>query len=409
MRGKIINWLLVGMMATVSWAEEADLTVTRSWTDIRGREVDATLTAADQLRATLLLDGGRTVWIPLEELVEENRAFIANWREEHPRFPWVDPDRMPPWPKGVSTGRMAVERLGSEANASGLIAYRSAHFELQSDIDVPEAVWADVATVLEATREMVFALPLGFRSKPILPRGYRWIDSRARLRYDPNHLYVQFFSTPQRYAQTGAPGGSGGFYASWRKQMVISLENFGVKTVDGRQELAYRENLFVLKHEVSHQLMHHWLAFMPMWLSEGLSEYIAAIPYHEGVYRFKDFDVAFLTYLNKWRFNENHRVIPMLEPGKLVKMTSQEWSAAVQRETPILNYNSAALLSHYFVHIDGKGDAAALARFFDSVRLDPLKANAALESCLYRGRASEEMEREIAAYWKKKGVEIQFR
>ena len=382
--------------------------VTRSWTDSKGRETDAVLLAFDQHRATFLLDGGKVVFVPLSHLSGEDREFLSEWRKEHPNLPWVDPTHMPPWPTVVQTGKARAVRHHELANAETPIVYRSRHFELQSDIDVPSQVWEEIATVLEATREVVYTLPLGLRAQPTLPPYFQWMDYGAKLEFDPDHLYVQFFSDPTGYAQTGAPAGAGGFYSVWRRQMVISLDNFGVRTKDGRLRLDYHENLFVLKHEITHQLMHHWLPFLPAWLSEGFAEYIAAIPYRDGRYSFQNFDSSFLKYINRWRFNQNPRRIPVYRPQKMFEKTGQEWFAAVRDGAATQDYNSAALLVYHFLHVDGKGDGAGMAACFDAMRQNPLNTNEAIQAHLTRHRTPGAIGLEILKYWKEKGVEIRF-
>ncbi len=381
--------------------------VTRPWTDVSGQETDAMLVAFDGVRATFVLDGGKTVFVSPRSLSAPNQKFLSSWRDGHPELPWIDAARMPPWPSRAGPGPVRIQALPPEPS-SGLHTVRSRHFIIQSDVPLLSEAARDVATVLEATRELVYTLPLGLRAEPILPQGFRWMDARAAVPFDPDRLYVQFFSTPETYAATGAPAGSGGYYAAWRHQMVISLHNFGIRTEDGRQLNEYRKNFFVLKHEVTHQLLHHWLPFLPLWLNEGLAEYIAAVPLDNGRYHFEDLDTAFVNYLNRWRFEEDPRQIPMLHPELILSLTSSEWQAALSLQTPILHYNSAALLTYYFLHQDAEGSAAHLAAFIESVRTGPAKTILHIDRHLLRKRSPGQIAQEIAAHWKAHGIQIQF-
>ena len=399
------SWLF--FLAAIAPAQEEDQ-VTRSWTDLQGRKTDAVLLAFDLHQATFLLDGGRVVFVPVSQLAPEDLDFLSDWRKEHPNLPWIDPAHMPPWPAAVGAGKVSVLRHTGLTSAETPIVHRSPHFELQSDIDLAIAVWEEIATVLEATRELVYSIPLGLRAQPHLPENFRWIDAGARLEFDPDHLYVQFFSDPSAYASTGVPAGAGGFYANWRRQMVISLDNFGIQTVDGRLRLDYRKNLFVLKHEITHQLMHHWLPFLPQWLSEGFAEYIAAIPYRDGQYSFRNLDSSFLQYLNRWRYDQNPRKLTAFRPDVLFEMTGPKWIAAAGAGTPIRHYNSAALLVYHFLHVDGEGDGAGMAACFEALRQNPLEANRALQDHLLRGRSPASIGLDMLNHWKGKGVEIRF-
>jgi len=198
-------------------------------------------------------------------------------------------------------------------------------------------------------------------------------------------------------------------YAVHRREMVISLRNFGIFTDDGRQVHDYRKNLFVLKHEVTHQLLHHWIPFLPLWLNEGFPEYIAALHLQDGRYNLREREAAFLRYLNKWRpRDEDTRAIRMLHPARLLTLSHQQWQSALQMETAVLNYNSAALLTYYFLHQDGTGNGASLAGFFNALRLDPRHPSEHIKKHLLRGRTPESIAFHLQGQWRKKGVKIEF-
>ena len=383
-------------------------TITRVWTDIRGREIEAALLAFDNVRATLLVNGVKAAFVPPRTLGEPDRAFLKNWRDKNPTLPWVDPNRMPPWPVQAGTGTTVIQ-VGDRKGITGAFSFRSPHFEIRSDAPILAGAVRDVATVLEATRDLVYSLPLGLRARPLLPKGFIWVDAGAAHPYDPDHLFVRFFSTPEAYAAAGAPAGSGGSYAVHRREMVISLRNFGIFTDDGRQVHDYRKNLFVLKHEVTHQLLHHWIPFLPLWLNEGFPEYIAALHLQDGRYNLREREAAFLRYLNKWRpRDEDTRAIRMLHPARLLTLSHQQWQSALQMETAVLNYNSAALLTYYFLHQDGTGNGAPLAAFLDALRLDVLHPSEHIKKHLLRSRTPESIAFHLQGQWRKKGVKIEF-
>ena len=49
-------------------------------------------------------------------------------------------------------------------------------------------------------------------------------------------------------------------------------------------------------------------------------------------------------------------------------MNSGQWSGRLANGTPIIEYNSAAMLLHFFIHYDDRGDAAHLGAYLDAIR-----------------------------------------
>ena len=414
-------------------AENAAAEASRTWTDTRGRQHNGRLLAFDNIRASLKLDDGRIVFVAPQSLSEGDQSHLVQWRQDNEEGAWIVPAHMPPWPVRGGTGPVKVVAVSSDAAKSRHL-YHSANFAIKSDVSLPLNTVADMATAFEATRDAMLRLPLGIAAKPLLPRKYRnpklfyyGPDGRVYRRQflqqpepepeaedkdiHPVHkrLPVELYITPQAYGMAGGAGGTGGYYSLWRRTMLISLQNFGIKIDENKRvSLDYRDKLFILRHEVSHQVMRNWLPHIPVWLSEGMAEYLAAVPYQAGRYHFQDLEKPFLAYLNKWRFEEDPSVIPMMAPADILKMTRQEWQGALNMNQPVLNYNSAALFSWFFLHQDGEGDASHLAAYFDGLRQKPQDKQSLLEQHLLRGRSPEQIGAEIRNAWKQFGTEIVF-
>ena len=95
---------------------------------------------------------------------------------------------------------------------------------------------------------------------------------------------AQLFPTRQQYLATGAPEWSGGLYSSREKVFRIPFEEVGLKSRGNEFFLGGPVNNETITHEVTHQMMHDYLRFMPIWMIEGLAEYTAHLPYNSGRY-----------------------------------------------------------------------------------------------------------------------------
>jgi hypothetical protein len=110
-------------------------------------------------------------------------------------------------------------------------------------------------------------------------------------------------------------------------------------------------------------------------------------------------------YLLKWRTNPNQRELVFTPPSRLMGLDGEQWSAGVAVQSAYPYYNSAALLMHYFLHVDGKGDGANLAAFLDDIRRGVPKKEAESKHLL-RGRTRESLAGEVQNYARRLGLTL---
>ena len=291
-----------------------------------------------------------------------------------------------PWPAEAVAENFDVRVLG-EDRATGATTYASPHFQMASDVKLPVSVVRDLAAVFEATRVAVRALPLELDAAP-----------------EPPVYRVMFFSNANDYSAAGGGGGSGGFFNG--REMLLLLPNLGIQKSTNGLVAAHQQHLFVLKHEVTHQIMAPWNRHLPVWLREGLAECIAATPYVRGRYTFSGFDAALRDYLLKWRKTKDQRSLRLIPPAQLMALSDEEWQQQVAGLSAYDHYNSAALLTHWFLHQDGRGDAAGIAEYFAALlrRTPPAQAEA---DCLLHGRTREQLDAELRALARRLALQIQ--
>ena len=372
---------LLALITTAGRAGEV-----RPWTCPPGKPFEAELLAADGLRATLLVPGRGKAVVPFALLSPEDVRYIREWRAKNGRAPLIDPERLAPWPAEAVAENLEVRAVGADV-AAAKFSYESAHFAVESDLKLPVPVVRDITAVFEATRAALIALPLGL------------------LRGEEEEKYaVAMFSTAAAYQAAGGIEGSGGYFDGRSRRMLIYLPNLGIKQGMYALALDFQRQTFVLKHEVTHQLLGRWGALLPVWLNEGFAECLAATPYTRGRYSFQNHDGAMHDYLLKWRASPDRRDLLLIAPARLMALSSPQWRDEVSAVTAYPLYNSAALLAHYFLHHDGKGDGAGLAAYIDALRrgVPPEKAEAGQ---LLRGRTRESLTTEMQALCRKLGLQ----
>lgn len=358
----------------------------RDWTDKRGQKFEATLIAVDAVRGTFLLPDGRKTVAAIGSLSPDDATYVREWRRNNRGAPLIDPAAMPPWPAEVVAENYDV-RITEDGGATGATHYASPNFAIASDLKLPLGVVRDLAAVFEATRAAVMNVPLALHSG---------------VERTPYH--VRLFSRIEDYNAAGGPTGSGGFFNG--REMLILLPNLGIRATTNGLSAEHQKQLFVLKHEVSHQVVGRWTAAQPIWLSEGIAELFAAAPYTRGRYAFQNLESALQAYVLKWRPVRDSRVLRFIGPPKLMTVTPREWQEMVTAQRAYDLYNSSALLAYWFVRYDGRGDAANLAGYYDALyrRVSPEEAE---REFLLRGRSREQLTGELQKLARKMALSVQ--
>jgi hypothetical protein len=143
-----------------------------------------------------------------------------------------------------------------------------------------------------------------------------------------------------------------------------------------------------------------------MWLREGLAECMAATPYVRGQYSFTGLDSAMRDYLLKWRKTKDQRSLKLIPAAQLMALTEDTWQQQVSATAAYDAYNSAALLTHWFLHCDGAGDGAGMAEFFAALP-KRVPTDEAVEKYLMRGRKPEKIDAELRVFCKRLALQVE--
>ena len=193
---------------------------------------------------------------------------------------------------------------------------------------------------------------------------------------------------------------------------MVPLTSLGVRPVGSGYMRDRDKSDGTLIHEITHQLTprNYYFAGARGWFSEGIAEYTTATPYRSGRFKVKtNFDdiVEYATAYGKKgtrgrALGEEIRA-PSLKEYMLMSYSDFTSSRAN------FNYGFGLILTTYFLHMDGEGDAARMKGFLKELRKmkwnDP--PDAALEKLL-DGRTFDELEEDVAKAWRRKGVKIHF-
>ena len=385
----------------------------REWTLRTGQKFTAEIIANDAWRVTFALPDHSKAVLAIAQLSPADVDFVTTWRAANRTAPLVDPQKLAPWPTEATATDIEVKLKTEDAKASAFV-WEGAHFVMESDVSLPLDVVRDLNAVFEGTRAALMALPLG------LHRG-------GEVEKYPVHL----FSTLEQYGAAGGATASGGYFQGSTGRMLLLLPNLGIHAKGSVRTFDHQKNLFIVKHEVTHQLLMRWGDAFPVWFNEGLAEVIAATPYARGRYVFSGMDLAIGAYVQKWRSPGDLKPLHLIQPASLMEFTPSSWEERVAGLSAYELYNSAALFVHFLLLHDGTADGTAVAGFLDALRRErnrqrtgmatlqfgpyqmrtaPISvfAKKAATDFFRRGRSDEKLAADFAAFLKKRGLNVEF-
>jgi hypothetical protein len=386
---KLLYYAVAGALLSLSMVQA------RTWTDVRGRKIDAEMVGKTETSVTVLLKGKETK-IPLSKLSEEDREFVKNWNKQSTPVatPSVDVEKLfaQEWPRLVSID-LDIE-ITEEEGEDGSFIYRSPNYEFVSNAKLSKVPVKRFSVLFEATRAYVQQLP--YANKKAYQEGKRY--------------QVFLFDTEEAYVRAGGPQGSAGVYISNKDIIMVPCQSLGLIKRGSSWALDYDRTNKTLPHEITHQLTDrdYYAEGARGWFSEGFAEYVAATPYRSGkfsVSKAPSYIEEYVTYFakadNRGRNLGDEITAPNLED--FMTMSYQDFAYAGNAN---FNYGLGALLVTYFNHYDGEGEAENIKNFLRALKQGK-KGKEALE-VLRAGRSWDELEEDVTKGWRKRGVKISF-
>lgn len=394
---------------------------TREWTNQQGRTITAEFLGEADGRVSLRLPNGKTSFVPLASLSEGDQAWIRSQAtalgasaSASPAPPAPTGTARKPWnqrhlPAAVREPLMAMNiRVIQETE--GECVYESANFRFKTTAKLGQALMKDVCRAFESTHELVRQLPWG-----IVPR-----PEEGRKKFE-----AEFYETREGYLATGAPPWSGGLYSRRDKVFRMPFEQLGLERQAGGKSSGYTRSGPIsndtITHEITHQMMHEYLPYAPIWIIEGTAEYTANLAYRSGVFdvarsldAFKDMRTARGARRRDFNpFDYRPQWIGAPALFALGNSISAGSGGGLERQSQLLadRYFSSHAIVFYFMHLDGDGDAARMKRYFDALHGEKQKWSGYWKQVdAYNARLAElkpeieRYEREMAEFVKQPGV-----
>jgi len=372
--------------------------VMHTWTSTDGRKIEASFVALDDAGVKIRMANGSTFTVPLDRLTAADQSFAkaqgtAGAGTTATAAEPGTPAASKTWPRTVVLDeKPAVTVVKEDAEAHQFI-YRSPHYEFQCDSKLGANVVREFGRMFEATWLINCMLPLDLKPRP------------EKLR---ESFLARLFTSKADYMEAGGIQGSAGVYMTSKKALMVPLSSLGVQMVGNRVSLAEsdaRDNATLI-HEITHQMMNHWMGILPTWYVEGSAEYVSMLDYNSNG-RFS------LIGLNRQlqNFTGGGKSFVMIDLEELMTIDYERWTAALGPDgSAHANYASAGALTYFFYHVDDKGDAAhiiAWLREIENAKSDEA-VTAATKTHLLRERSYARLSEEVKKGLRKEGIDVSF-
>lgn len=368
----------------------------REWTDLNQRKIQAEMVRMEGGNIVLKLADGRELPYPLAKLSEADQAYASQIsRTAKPAvYGPASAGFDAPWPDKVSfDGDPEIATISETAERKQFI-YESANYRYTCDVRLSKSVVKGFAVLFEATNRYCSLLP---------------ISMAAGKSGDEKHQ-IRLFEKKEDYIAAGGPPESAGVFISGigENEVLVPLESLGVRPVGSGYMLDRDKSNNTVPHELTHQLTPREY-FDPAargWFTEGLAEYVAVTKYRAGIFNVRNNRRAFVEYVTAYgKKGRGGRALGKeIHIGSLEKFMAMPYSEFMANGQ--MNYGCGLLLTAYFFHMDGNGDAARIKAFLKALREG--KPGAEARVLLLNGRSYGTLEKEIAKAWSRHGIDLRF-
>jgi hypothetical protein len=392
---------LLAVVLISATALHAQSPALRSWTSADGRKMEAAFVALEGDAVKVRLANGSTVDVPLARLSAADQTF-AKSQIAKPATPSAAPGEVAAsktWPRSFSLPDRPEVVVVKEDTEKNEYIYRSPHYEFQCDSKLGSNVVREFGRIFESTWMLNCMLPLNLQPQP------------EKLR---EIFLARLFTNKSDYMEAGGIEGSAGVYMSGKKALMVPLQSLGVKMVGSRVSLENNsdDDMATLIHEITHQMMNHWLGRLPTWYIEGSAEYVEMLEYkRNGGFSLIGLGRQLQGYARRMNYSGGGKSFTMIDLEELMTIDGRRWAAALGQDGAATeNYGSAGLLTYYFYHLDGNGDAANIIAYLRE--LENAKTNeeeqAAVKKHLMRERTYAQLGEDVKKALRKEGIDISF-
>jgi hypothetical protein len=388
--------LLVPVVLLALFAMPCRAAEFRTWTDNAKNSAEASFGGMEGENVKLLLRNGTVLKVAFAQLTAADQEYVKQQGKAAPAASPIGTGASAArpagaWPTMTELKEPAKATVVKEDAGTKEYIYRTQHFEFQCDSRLGADVVRDFGRMFEGTLEVNKELPLGLDPTP--EKGQEF-------------FVAKLYTSKEDYLANGGVQGSAGIYSSGAKAIKVPLASLGVKLAGKHYTVVPMASNDTLVHEITHQMMNHWLGKIPEWYVEGSAMYVGSSKFHPtGRFTLP-------------KLGQTVKSLEHLQPGKhtlwhlnyLMQITPAQWHAGFGSNadgTVHRNYSSAIALTYFLYHGDDKGDGAHMVAFMKDIAAGK-RWQQAQEEHLVRGRNYAQIEKELVNFLHRGSMTIEW-
>ncbi len=379
-------------------AQEGEL---RTWTNLEGRTVRASLIDANATHVRLQLENGSQSAVAISTLSADDQAFLKVTGGKTAAQPLAAPNGGGlQWPGVINVKPRELEiTIGKQDDAARRYHYNSGSFEFISTAPLTNAVVREVAADFELVRETFRQLPWNWTPQPREGPFFRIYMAETF------EDYIAFGGGDNRGAIKDGNG-------------ITKFDSIGLKKVAQRYAFDRREKrdgeLVTL---VTQLFTADMLGYMTPWSYNGLTHFLRDVAYQNGKLSFQGLESSMKRMLKE---RERYK----FEADRLMAYLQSDWNqrssdADLVRHREITD---GMLLFYFFGYMDGDGTGAGLHAYFKDVAKaghayvtrDPNRSRDSstvqrktYQDRLLAGRSMDQLKAEIVAKYRAFGIKFE--
>lgn len=367
----------------------------RIWTNDRGATVVAVLVAVRDAEVDLKLQDGRLVAVPRNIFSGADQAYIQEWVKSGGTLPDTDagaenaqqtgvsgmryvrlePNWDAPWPERFGTNGFLLVKVIQETEE--LSVYETDHFLIESPGRLAEAERQALSRRFESILSALAAVPLNLTVARKPSRKY---------------LVRVCFSEEEMEKVPGLRNG----------RLKFSPTSFTVLLLRDKKgnpsELEAVDPRFAVTHWVMQSMdMEHWLV-------DGFSAYMAFLPREKNEFTFRKLPKKLASLLPRG-IRTGKEALPAFEDMLARDSIHSASQHDKQPQEGDAEYWAGVLWTAFWCHLEGDGKAGRLRRYLKAWDEED---HGRARVLLMDGKPPSDVQKEMAAAWKKFGVKLKF-
>lgn len=365
---KIVRWTLAAVLSgAFTVCAQTASPAPRTWVDLQGRSITATLIGVDADNVVLKMENGTMATVAIARFSKADQAFVNDWSRKSGVLDPTLASKPLVWPESITVNAKDLQIEVGEQNASDRrFVYQSGSFKFVATAQLTGTVVREIAGDFELMKALLAQLPWGWQAKP----------------RDGGKLFLaNLYETERDFLAGGGNENSSG--GSTNEYIFTKFSALGLKKVGERY--AFDSSL---KKEggiidlISRLVMGDMRSYTVPWSGMGFESFLEHAAYRNGTFALANPVKSVKEHIEERRNSNYSGERLTTDVDRMVTFAKSSW--AEQSNNAVFlraqRYLDGLLLVYFFGYLDDDGKGTRFHKYFRAVAQEALTRRAYNES-----------------------------